>query len=320
MPNIVINARGLGKKYSIAHQTRRERNTLLRDVLAMKSRAFFQKAKDVIHGRPVIVGDEVEEFWALKDVNFEIARGDVVGVIGRNGAGKSTLLKVLSRITDPSEGKVEIRGRIASLLEVGTGFHSELTGRENIFLNGSILGMTRGEIKRKFDEIVAFSGVEQFLDTPVKRYSSGMYTRLAFAVSAHVEPDILVVDEVLSVGDAAFQDKCLGRMQDMSTKEGRTILFVSHNLTAIAALCKTGILLSQGQASYVGPINATIDAYMHQTFAQQEFDREMGNTILRAARLVALDYSTAASGEGVVLTIEFELNPQFVASTLRQSR
>ena len=308
MPNIVINAHGLGKKYLIGHQARRERKILLRDVLTTKSRALFQKATDVLQGRPVIAGDDVEEFWALKDVDFEITRGDVVGVIGRNGAGKSTLLKVLSRITDPSEGRVEIRGRIASLLEVGTGFHSELTGRENIFLNGSILGMTRREIKRKFDEIVAFSGVEQFLDTPVKRYSSGMYTRLAFAVSAHVEPDILVVDEVLSVGDAAFQEKCLGKMRDMSTKEGRTVLFVSHNLTAIASLCRTGILLSRGRASYVGPIDTTIDAYMHQAFAQQEFDGEMADTILKAARLVALDYSTEDSCEGVTLTIEFELN------------
>src|SRR5205807_47703 len=188
------------------------------------------------------------EFWALKDVSFEVKQGEVVGIIGRNGAGKSTLLKILSRITEPTEGRVRIRGRVASLLEVGTGFHPELTGRENIFVNGAILGMTRAEVKRKFDEIVAFAEIEKFLDTPVKRYSSGMYVRLAFAVAAHLEPEILLVDEVLAVGDAQFQKRCLGKMHDVA-HNGRTILFVSHNMAAIEQLCSGAILLKRGHLS-----------------------------------------------------------------------
>ncbi len=183
-----------------------------------------------------------EDFWALRNVSFEVRRGEVVGIIGRNGAGKSTLLKILSRITDPTEGRVKLRGRVASLLEVGTGFHPELTGRENIYLNGAILGMSRAEIRAKFDEIVSFAEVEKFLDTPVKRYSSGMYVRLAFAVAAHLEPEILLVDEVLAVGDAAFQKKCLGKMEEVS-RGGRTILFVSHQMAAVQNLCQSGILL-----------------------------------------------------------------------------
>jgi len=203
-----------------------------------------------------------EEFWALKDVNFEIQKGDRVGIIGRNGAGKSTLLKILSRITDPSHGRIEINGRVASLLEVGTGFHPELSGRENIFLNGAILGMSRAEIKSKFDEIVAFAEVEQFLDTPVKRYSSGMYVRLAFAVAAHLEPEILIVDEVLAVGDAQFQKKCLGKMQDVSKNEGRTVLFVSHNMGVIAQLCQKSILLQQGKLVQFSETRNVIDNYI----------------------------------------------------------
>ncbi len=234
MSEIVIRAEGLGKQYLIGHESQQERYTALRDVLARTAKGFARTARDMMRGRQLIAGDEVEEFWALKDVNFEIKRGDVVGIIGRNGAGKSTLLKILSRITEPSAGRVEIKGRVASLLEVGTGFHPELTGRENIFLNGAILGMSRAEIKRKFDEIVAFAEVEKFLDTPVKRYSSGMYVRLAFAVAAHLEPEILVVDEVLAVGDAEFQKKCLGKMQDVAG-HGRTVLFVSHNMGAVSA-------------------------------------------------------------------------------------
>ena len=215
----------------------------------------------MVRGRQLIAGDEVEEFWALKDVIFEVKRGEVVGIIGRNGAGKVTLLKILSRITEPTEGRVTIKGRVASLLEVGTGFHPELTGRENIFLNGAILGMTRAEISRKFDEIVAFAEVEKFLDTPVKRYSSGMYVRLAFAVAAHLEPEILVVDEVLAVGDAEFQKKCLGKMQDVAG-HGRTVLFVSHNMGAIQALCGRVILLRAGGVSYAGPSDAGIEKYL----------------------------------------------------------
>jgi lipopolysaccharide transport system ATP-binding protein len=201
-----------------------------------------------------------ERFWALKDVTFDIPEGEVVGIIGRNGAGKSTLLKVLSRIVEPTEGRVAIRGRVASLLEVGTGFHPELTGRENIFLNGAILGMSRGEIARKFDEIVAFAEVERFLDTPVKRYSSGMYVRLAFSVAAHLEPEILVVDEVLAVGDIAFQEKCLNKMES-SAKGGRTVLFVSHNMHAIAKLCTRGITLQSGGVAFDGDVSQCVENY-----------------------------------------------------------
>lgn len=199
--------------------------------------------------------------WALKDINFEVKRGEVLGIIGKNGAGKSTLLKILSRVTGPTVGDIKVKGRIASLLEVGTGFHPELTGRENIFLNGAILGMTKQEIKSKFDEIVAFSGVERYIDTPVKRYSSGMYVRLAFAVAAHLEPEILIVDEVLAVGDAEFQKKCLGKMKDVAG-QGRTVLFVSHNLASLKQLCTAGVLLTNGQLTYSGGINDTISAYL----------------------------------------------------------
>ncbi len=202
-----------------------------------------------------------EDFWALKDINFEVRAGEVLGIIGRNGAGKSTLLKILSRITEPTEGQVRIKGRVASLLEVGTGFHPELTGRENIFLNGAILGMHRAEIKRKFDEIVAFAEVEKFLDTPVKRYSSGMYVRLAFAVAAHLEPEILIVDEVLAVGDIGFQQKCLGKMRSVAGQDGRTILFVSHNMSAIRELCQRGILLDRGKKVDDAPVDVVLKHY-----------------------------------------------------------
>src|SRR6201991_2179092 len=212
MSDSVISCEQLGKAYRIGQQQSRERYTALRDVLAGRARRGVQQAWRLVRGELELASDQSEEFWALKDVSFEVKQGEVLGIIGRNGAGKSTLLKVLSRITEPTSGRVRIKGRVASLLEVGTGFHPELTGRENIFLNGSILGMGRAEIARKFDEIVAFAEVEKFLDTPVKRYSSGMYVRLAFAVAAHLEPEILVVDEVLAVGDAEFQKKCLGKM------------------------------------------------------------------------------------------------------------
>lgn len=201
--------------------------------------------------------------WSLKDINFEVKQGEAMGIIGRNGAGKSTLLKILSRVTSPTTGNVKVKGRIASLLEVGTGFHPELSGRENIYLNGAILGMRKAEIKRKFDEIVNFAGVERYIDTPVKRYSSGMYVRLAFAVAAHLESEILIVDEVLAVGDAEFQKKCLGKMGDISKGEGRTVLFVSHNMGAIKKLCGTGIFLNNGLVSMAGDIDAIIDKYLH---------------------------------------------------------
>ena len=262
MTDIVIKAENLGKKYTIGHQAQRGGYTALRDVLAQNARALWNKTKDLAKGKPIIQGDTTEEVWALKDVSFEIERGEAVGIIGRNGAGKSTLLKILSRITEPSTGRVTIRGRVASLLEVGTGFHPELTGRENIYLNGAILGMTRAEVRRKFDEIVAFAEVEKYLDTPVKRYSSGMYVRLAFAVAAHLEPEILVVDEVLAVGDAEFQKKCLGKMSDVAKHGGRTVLFVSHNMAAIQNLCRCSILLDNGNLVIVGETHQVISKYL----------------------------------------------------------
>lgn len=261
MSDVVIKAEGLGKKYLIGHKNERESYTALRDVLSRNVKSVLNKTRQVLNGQQLLAGDTIEEFWALRDVDFEIKRGDRVGIIGRNGAGKSTLLKVLSRITEPSKGRVEIHGRVASLLEVGTGFHPELTGRENIFLNGAILGMTRAEIKKKFDEIVDFAGVEKFLDTPVKRYSSGMYVRLAFAVAAHMEPEILVVDEVLAVGDAEFQKKCMGKMEDVSKNDGRTVLFVSHNISAIQQLCNCGFLFENGLMKAKGQIPHIVEMY-----------------------------------------------------------
>jgi lipopolysaccharide transport system ATP-binding protein len=257
MSDSVIRVENLGKKYIIGHQ-KQERYTTLRDSIASGAKGLL---KPFQRGKSKEVDGSSEEFWALKDVSFEIKQGDRVGIIGRNGAGKSTLLKILSRITEPTEGRISINGRVASLLEVGTGFHPELTGRENIFLNGAILGMGREEIKRKFDEIVAFAEVERFLDTPVKRYSSGMYVRLAFAVAAHLEPEILIVDEVLAVGDAQFQKKCLGKMQEVG-KEGRTVIFVSHNMAAISQLCDTAVLLKQGHVLVQGSTESVVRQYL----------------------------------------------------------
>src|SRR6188474_2723691 len=259
MSESVIKAEGLGKKYIIGHQGKVGYKTFREQVL-QHVHNFYSRTKKLVIGQEVVEGDEVEDFWALKDLNFEIKKGDRVGIIGKNGAGKSTLLKVLSRITEPTTGKVFIKGRVASLLEVGTGFHPELTGRENIFLNGAIMGMGRAEIKRKFDEIVDFSGVEKFLDTPVKRYSVGMYARLAFSVAAHLETEILFVDEVLAVGDAEFQKRCLDRMSAVASA-GRTVLFVSHNLAAVAALTKRGIVLKGGKLLFDGPIDTAIAQY-----------------------------------------------------------
>src|SRR6266446_242174 len=260
MSDVIIKAENLGKKYVIGHQAENGRYVALRDVLMHNVHSMWDKTKDLMRGNAIVQGDSLEELWALRDINFEIRQGDVVGIIGRNGAGKSTLLKILSRITEPTEGRVRIQGRVASLLEVGTGFHTELTGRENIFLNGAILGMSRAEMRSKFDEIVAFAEVEKFLDTPVKRYSSGMYVRLAFAVAAHLEPKILIVDEVLAVGDAEFERKCLGKMEHVS-KTGRTVLLVSHNMAAVGALCRTGFVLDGGKLVCAGEMDKCLDYY-----------------------------------------------------------
>jgi lipopolysaccharide transport system ATP-binding protein len=254
----VIKIQNLGKKYILSHKPK-ERYTALRDVLAGGVKKIAQRIIHPSTAQPLPIPGS-EEFWALKDVSFDIKQGDRVGIIGRNGAGKSTLLKVLSRITEPTFGSVAITGRVASLLEVGTGFHPELTGRENIYLNGAILGMSKAEITKKFDEIVAFAEVERFLDTPVKRYSSGMYVRLAFAVAAHLEPDILIVDEVLAVGDAQFQKKCLGQMEKAG-KDGRTVLFVSHNMAMISNLCQKGIVLEGGKLLFEGAVSDAVVKY-----------------------------------------------------------
>lgn len=251
----IIEVRDLSKSYTISHESGEKYKTL-RDLMAGNVKKLFSLAK------PEEKNPSNEEFWALKDIYFEIQQGDRVGIIGRNGAGKSTLLKILSRITEPTTGSVKIKGRVASLLEVGTGFHPELTGRENIYLNGGILGMSRSEIKKHFDAIIDFAETEKFLDTPVKRYSSGMYVRLAFSIAAHLEPEILIVDEVLAVGDAQFQKKCLGKMEDVSKNEGRTVLFVSHNMNTIQAICNTGILLSKGKISMLGNIKDCIKSYL----------------------------------------------------------
>lgn len=261
MSDTVIKVENLSKKYILSHQGK-ESYTALRDVMASGAKSLGKKLLSPFTSHVSHFTESHEEFYALRDVSFEIRQGDRVGIIGRNGAGKSTLLKILSRITEPTSGRIEITGRVASLLEVGTGFHPELTGRENIFLNGAILGMGKAEIKRKFDEIVDFAEVEKFLDTPVKRYSSGMYVRLAFAVAAHLEPEILVVDEVLAVGDAQFQKKCLGKMEDVSAKEGRTVLFVSHNMGAIRQLCSSCIWLNSGIIVEEGSSVDTIDHYL----------------------------------------------------------
>jgi lipopolysaccharide transport system ATP-binding protein len=257
----MISIEGLSKKYLLGHQSARGKYVSLRDVIGREVRNFTRKASDLARGRQIIQGDIIEEFWALRDISFDVKQREVVGIIGRNGAGKSTLLKVLTRITEPTSGRVKIKGRVASLLEVGTGFHPELTGRENLFLNGAIMGMKRADIVKKFDEIVDFAQVDKFLDTPVKRYSSGMYVRLAFAIAAHLEPDVLVVDEVLAVGDAEFQKKCIGKMNDASS-DGRTVLFVSHNMSAIRSLTKRCVVLSQGKVFFDGDTNSAIDAYL----------------------------------------------------------
>ena len=304
--DLAIRVTGLGKRYRLGATT--GGYGTLRDTLAELARRLGGQAAAVPEPAP---------FWALRDVSFEVRRGEVLGIIGRNGAGKSTLLKILARITAPTVGRAEIRGRVGSLLEVGTGFHPELTGRENIYLNGALLGMTRAEIKTKFDEIVAFSEIEKFLDTPVKRYSSGMYVRLAFAVAAHLEPEILLVDEVLAVGDAAFQKKCLGKMSD-AAGGGRTVLFVSHNLGLIRELTPRALWLHDGQLRYEGDIGQAIERYLSHGLAAREAEVDLTDhpnrlpgmkKILRAVRCRRPDGSPAedfSQDEEIVLDIEYD--------------
>ena len=260
-------------------------------------------------------------FWALKNVNFEVSLGDRIGIIGHTGSGKSTLLKILSRITAPSHGKISIKGRIASLLEVGTGFHPELTGRENIFLNGAILGITRAEIRARFDEIVDFAGIERFLDTPVKRYSSGMYVRLAFAIAAHLEPEILVIDEVLAVGDAEFQKKCLGKMQDITSSGNRTILFVSHNLNAVQNICNKGLVLNHGHIIYMGGVSGAVDKYIdgRRTIMKKKVSDRMdrvGDGFIRFTDCVLMNekgesIANACLGSPLAIELIFDCKEQY---------
>jgi homopolymeric O-antigen transport system ATP-binding protein len=313
----VISVENLSKRYLVGHQARRigSENHALRDAMVRHLRNAARKTADVVRGRQVVQGDEVEEFWALRDVSFEVNEGEVVGIIGRNGAGKSTLLKILSRITEPTAGRVTLRGRVASLLEVGTGFHPELSGRENIYLNGAILGMTRAEIRRKFDEIVAFADIERFLDTPVKRYSSGMYVRLAFAVAAHLEPEILIVDEVLAVGDAEFQKKCLGKMDDVARRQGRTVLVVSHNMGVINGLCKRALWLDQGSLREHGAPQEVVGKYLARAAQLKErvislTDRQrpdwVGNPRLRIESLEWISPLPLRHGEPARARIQFK--------------
>lgn len=319
MSDSIITVENLSKRYLIGHRTRGEGlRHAIENVVRAPQQWFKQRQKKRAAA--------TEEFWALKDISFQINRGDVVGIIGRNGAGKSTLLKILSRITEPTSGRITLDGRVASLLEVGTGFHAELTGRENVFLNGTILGMSRVEIKKKFDEIVAFSEIEAFIDTPVKRYSSGMYVRLAFAVAAHLEPEILIVDEVLAVGDAEFQKKCLGKMKTVAG-HGRTVLFVSHNMTAISNLCSKAILLEKGRLTKLGEVpevsKAYAASYKGKEFANLlEHPERMGEGKVQFTKLWIEDKNQntldrVLSGQEVVIAAEYKSKEN---QTLRKVR
>ena len=323
MSHIAIRVENLSKKYVISHQRERGHKTLcdvITERLTAPWRSLASRLKHVGTANngngntPSVPGSQLnselrpptltsalaprEDFWALKDVCFEIKQGEVVGVIGRNGAGKTTLLKILSRITEPTKGRIEIDGRVASLLEVGTGFHPELTGRENIYLNGAMLGMGRAEIRTKFDEIVAFAEAERFLDTPVKRYSSGMYVRLAFAVAAHLDPEILVVDEVLAVGDAQFQKKCLGKMHDVSRQQGRTVLFVSHSMASILQLTSSAMILHDGRMVFGGPTQEAVEVYAETMGSESTVHYDVEHAARRwigtqDARIVSLRFDRA---------------------------
>jgi lipopolysaccharide transport system ATP-binding protein len=304
MSKPAIQVENLGKKYLLRHQQSGRRYRALRDVIAGRAKSLVKFGGD--DRLPA-----VEEFWALRDVSFSVSPGEAVGIIGRNGAGKSTLLKLLSRITEPTTGSIRLRGRVASLLEVGTGFHPELTGRENIFLNGAILGMGKLEIKRKFDEIVAFAEVEKFLDTPVKHYSSGMYVRLAFAVAAHLEPEILIVDEVLAVGDLEFQKKCLGKMEDVKNQDGRTVLFVSHNMDLISKLCSRAVLLNAGKVEIAGTVEEVTHAYLSQAATSKKFTSDRAG---RSLRSVTLD-EAALRQERLVIRIGYNFSSKVINPT-----
>jgi lipopolysaccharide transport system ATP-binding protein len=315
MSDLAIRVEGISKQYRLG--AKQERYKTLRDTLTEAFMSPLHWAERWRRGQATKAAELPETIWALKDVSFEVKRGEAIGIIGRNGAGKSTLLKVLSRITTPTAGYAEIRGRVGSLLEVGTGFHHELTGGENIYLNGAILGMRRAEVVRKFEEIVAFAEIEHFVDTPVKHYSSGMYLRLAFAVAAHLEPEILLVDEVLAVGDAMFQKKCLSKMQDVS-QQGRTVLFISHNMPAVTRLCERTILLDEGRVQYDGPSHQAVGAYLISSFntmAVREWPDQTkapGNNIvrLRAVRVRTEDGRVADAADirqSVGIEMEYEV-------------
>lgn len=314
MKNKVILVEDLSKLYRLGIITSK---TLSQDLSRFWSKLLKNENPDFKIGElndRTIKGNG-QYVWALKEINFDVNEGEIIGIIGKNGAGKSTLLKILSRVTTPSTGSVKIKGKVASLLEVGTGFHQELTGRENIFLNGSILGMTKNEIKSKFDEIVEFSGIGRYIDTPVKRYSSGMYVRLAFGVAAHLDPEILIVDEVLAVGDAEFQKKCIGKMQDVSLKEGRTVLFVSHNMSAVKNLCSRGIILEHGRIVYKGDISSAVSKYLSSNNGEtgislKERKDRTGNENFRFTEINLLDsnnenLSQIISGELLLIEMKY---------------
>lgn len=299
MVNPVISAENISKRYLVERQLgQRQRHDTLRDLIGFKVRKFTRQASELVRGGNVVEADEAEEFWALRDVSFTVGPGDVLAIVGRNGSGKSTILKILSRITEPTSGRVEIRGRLGSLIEIGTGFHPELTGRENVFLGGALLGMNQHDVRSRFDEIVAFAEVQRFLETPIKRYSSGMYIRLAFAVAAHLEPEILLIDEVLAVGDAAFQKKCLEKVQSIAS-EGRTVILVSHSTTALATLCKRGILLKNGNVVADGDIKDVLDQYtaLSEVFGDDVSKRK---AITPSITAVSMDLEALTAGDLVV--------------------
>jgi len=316
MENPIIEVKNLGKKYNINHQ--QGRYIALRDVLAGIFKNPFQFLKKKT--KQIAGIQTTEEYWALKDINFTVNKGEVIGIIGRNGAGKSTLLKILSQITPPTTGEIKIKGRVGSLLEVGTGFHPELTGRENIMLNGAILGMTYKEIAKKFDQIVEFAGIDKFLDTPVKYYSSGMYVRLAFSVAAHMEPDILIIDEVLAVGDAEFQKKCLGKMDEISKKDGKTILFVSHNIEAITRICQRTILLDKGMVMKDGQSQEVANIYLHSEIgitnskSWPDINKAPGDNIVRLCAVKVKQKNHITDKIEIQLPVEIEMEYEVMES------